>query len=162
MQLFPAIRPRRLPAELATGGIPAQSRILIVAKDSASRSSLCALFEADHEFMVCGDTGDAEEAIKKANRLKPGLIILDSALSSINGFDTVKAFSAAVPDVRLFLLMDKYTFGAEKEAFLRGIHAVFAKDEDLTCVIANARAACGLKDLEEQNKNGRTRRQPLD
>lgn len=162
MQLFPAIRPRRLPAELATGGIPAQSRVLIVAKDSASRSSLCALFEADHEFMVCGDTGDAEEAVKKASRLKPVLIILDSALVSINGFETAKALSAAVPGVRLFLLMDQYTFGAEKEALLSGFYAVFAKNEDLTCLIANARATCGLKDLKEQNKNGCTRRQPLD
>lgn len=161
MQSFPAIRPRRLPAELATSGIPAQSRILIVAKDSASRSSLCALFEADHEFMVCGDTGDAEEAVKKANRLKPGLIILDSALASINGFDAAKALSAAVPGVRLFLLMDKYTFGAEKEALLSGIYAVFAKDEDFTSLIANARAACGLKDLEEQTETP-ARRQPLD
>lgn len=161
MQLFPAIRPRRLPAELATGRIPAQSRILIVAKDSSSRSSLCALFEADHEFVVCGDTGDAEEAIKKANRLKPGLIILDSALASINGFDTAKALSAAVPGVRLFLLVDKYTFGAEKEALLSGIDAVFAKDEALTCLIANARAACGLKGLEEQTQMP-ARRQPLD
>lgn len=161
MQSFPAIRPRQLPAELATGGIPARSRILIVAKESASRSSLCALFEADREFMVCGDTGNAEEAIKKANRLNPGLIILDSALASINGLDTAKALRAAVPGVCLFLLVDKYTFGAEKEALHSGIYAVFAKDEDLTCLIANARAACGLKDLQEQTEMT-TRRQPLD
>lgn len=161
MQSFPAIRPRQLPTELAAGGIPVQSRILIVAKDSASRSSLCTLFEADREFLVCGLTGDAEEAVKKANRLKPGLIILDSALASINGFDTAKALSAAVPGVRLFLLMDKYTFSAEKEALHSGIYAVFAKDEDLTCLIANARAVCGLKDLQEQTEMA-TRRQPLD
>jgi two-component system, NarL family, nitrate/nitrite response regulator NarL len=122
------------------------SRILIVAIDSAFRSSLRTLFEAHHEFMVCGDTGDAEEAIKKANKLQPGLIILDSALASINGFETAKALNSALPSVRLFLLMDEYSFGAEKEALHSGIYAVFAKDEDLTCLIANARVACGIKD----------------
>jgi DNA-binding NarL/FixJ family response regulator len=96
------------------------SRILIVAIDSASRSSLRTLFEAHHEFMVCGDTGDAEEAIKKANKLQPGLIILDSALASINGFETAKALNSALPSVRLFLLMDEYSFGAEKEACIAG------------------------------------------
>ena len=162
MRSFPAIRPQRLRTGLAAAEIPALSRILIVAGNSTFRASLRTLFEAQHEFMVCGDARDVEEAIKKANKLQPGLIILDSAVASINGFETAKALSSALPSIPLFLLMDEYSFGSEKEALLSGVCAVFAKREDLTSLIANARAACGIQDSEAGNGTSDTRRRPSD
>jgi DNA-binding NarL/FixJ family response regulator len=128
-------------------------KILIIASDSAFRSSLRSLFEAHQEFTVCGDAGDVAEAIKKAKKLRPGLIILDEALPSMNGYESAEALRSVLPSVHLFLLVDQHSFEVEVEALSHGAHAVFAK-EDLTPLISNARVVCSSRQSEGGNGNG--------
>jgi len=45
----------------------------------------------------------------------------------------------------IFMLTADYDVNIEKEALAFGITAVFSKLDDLTTLIANARAVCGLE-----------------
>ena len=121
------------------------SRILIVASNSDVRSSLRRLFEADPEFTVCVEAGETAEAIKKAQKLQPGLIILDESLPLMNGYEATQALRSVLPRIPLFLLVDQHNFEGEAEALSRGADAVFTKGEDLTLLISNARLVCSTE-----------------
>lgn len=128
------------------------SRILIVAGNSDFRSSLRSLFESDPDFTVCAVAGETAEAIKKAQTLQPGLIILDESLPLMNGYEAAQALKSVLPRIPLFLLVDQHNYEAEAEALSRGADAVFTKGEDLTPLLSNARLVCS----KEQSEKGGT------
>ena len=53
---------------------------------------------------MVGDAGDAGQAQRRAEELRPDLILLDNHLPGVNGVDAVPALKAALPDVRIILL----------------------------------------------------------
>jgi DNA-binding NarL/FixJ family response regulator len=71
----------------------ANKGVLIVDDNTVVRSSLRRLFESYPEFEVSGEAENGQDAIDKAARLKPDLIILDLAMPVMNGLD-------AAPELR--------------------------------------------------------------
>jgi len=115
--------------------------VLIVDDHPKVRGVLRGLFEAQTEFMVCGEAENEIEAVEKARELSPDLIVLDLTTLLMSGFEAAQALKQAKPDVPLFMITVDYTVATEREALSRGICAVFAKDDDLmNCLLPNARA----------------------
>src|SRR4051794_40725856 len=50
---------------------------------------------------VVGEVADGLEAVRLAEELKPDLIVLDIALSGIDGTEVAKRIRVALPDVRI-------------------------------------------------------------
>lgn len=82
----------------------ARIRILVVDDHTLFRRGLTALLGCDAGLQVVGDAGDAGEAQRKAEALKPDVILLDNHLPGVNGVDAVPSLLAAVPGVRVLLL----------------------------------------------------------
>ena len=51
--------------------------VLIVDDNAFIRQALCELFEREADFDVCGEAENGKDAIKKAQELRPDLIVLD-------------------------------------------------------------------------------------
>ena len=79
-------------------------RILVVDDHTLFRRGLTALLQRDPQFEVVGDAGDASQAQRRAEELKPDLILLDNHLPGVNGVDALPALIEAVPGVRVLML----------------------------------------------------------
>jgi len=81
--------------------LTAQKSVLIVDDSAYVRQALCELFKREGDFEVCGEAENGKDAIKKAQELRPDLIVLDLSMPVMNGFDaartlkTVDAYGAA-------------------------------------------------------------------
>ena len=79
-------------------------RILVVDDHTLFRRGLTALLQRDPQFEVVGDAGDASQAQRRVEELKPNLILLDNHLPGVNGVDALPALLAASPGVRIVML----------------------------------------------------------
>jgi DNA-binding NarL/FixJ family response regulator len=119
--------------------------ILIVDDDHAFRTTLRTLFEERSGFDNCVEAANASEALNKTRGLTPSLAIVDFSMPEMNGLQLARQLKAREPALPIFMLTADYDVNIEKEALAFGITAVFSKFDDLTTLIANARAVCGLE-----------------
>jgi two-component system nitrate/nitrite response regulator NarL len=122
--------------------------VLIVDDHEAFRRTLRLRFEALSEFAVCGEAADGVEAIEKAQRLSPNLVILDFAMPGMNGLETAMALKCMMPSVRLFLLTVHSTREIELAARDAGVSGVFSKYDNLTPLFRRAVVDSILKEVE--------------
>ena len=113
--------------------------ILIVDDNDAVRRVMCEAFTRDSDFEVCAEAHDGHDAIEKAQRLKPDLIILDFAMPVMNGFEAARALRDLMPSVPtiMFTLYDD-EFMREK-ARLVGATEVVSKTDDISVLMRTAR-----------------------
>ena len=119
--------------------------ILIVDRDSSFRRFLYTLFKNGGGFDSCVEARDGVEAIAKTKKLLPSLAILDSALPEMSGLQLVRKLKAIAPELPIFMMTSENDVDIEKEALSCGITAVFSKLDDMTTLVANARAVCGIE-----------------
>jgi CheY-like chemotaxis protein len=136
-------------AELFPTGCPRTERsmpaVLIVNDDHAFRAVLRTLFEDGSGFDTCVEAGNVAEALHKTKQVLPKLAILDSSLPEMSGLQLARELKAIAPDLPIFLLTADRGVEIEREALECGITAVFSKLDDLTTLVSNARAVCGIE-----------------
>ncbi len=118
----------------------ANKGVLIVDDNTFVRSSLRRLFEFCPEFEVSGEAENGQDAIDKAERLKPDLIILDLAMPVMNGLEAAPELRKMLPDARLILFTVHYGPHVQHLAQAAGIHAVVSKSEAASTLIEQAQA----------------------
>src|SRR5712691_8018817 len=105
----------------------ANKGVLIVDDNAVVRSSLRRLFESHSEFEVSGEAENGQDAIDKAERLKPDLIILDLAMPVMNGLEAAPVLRKMLPDAALILFTAHDGPQVQQLAQAGGIHAVVPK-----------------------------------
>jgi len=118
----------------------ANKGVLIVDDNTLVRSSPRRLFESCPEFEVSGEAENGQDAIDKAERLKPDLIILDLAMPVMNGLEAAPELRKMLPDARLILFTVHYGPQVQHLAQAAGIHAVVSKSEAASTLIKQAQA----------------------
>jgi CheY-like chemotaxis protein len=121
------------------------STVLIVDDDIAFRRVLQTIFDQGSGFKACVEAGNGVEAIAKTKHLLLNLAILDFSLPDMTGLQLARELNAIAPEMPIFLLTADSDADIEEKALSCGMTAVFSKLEDLTTLIANARAVCGIK-----------------
>jgi DNA-binding NarL/FixJ family response regulator len=96
------------------------------------------LFETEEDFLVAGEAENGQEAIDKADHLRPDLVILDLAMPVMNGLDAAGHLSKRLPRARLILFTVEQGEELGRITGQAGIHAVVAK-EDACQLIPQAR-----------------------
>ena len=114
--------------------------ILIADDNDAVRRAVCEVFALESDFEVCGEANDGNEAIEKAQRLHPDLIILDLSMPVMNGLDAARALrDRLVPPVPI-ILFTLYDDGiVEERARSAGVADVVSKSEDISVLTRTAR-----------------------
>ena len=114
--------------------------ILIVDDHPAIRRALRAAFEHQPGFTVCGEAEDGFDAIGKAKRLAPDLIVLDLRMPVMDGLETARELKKLFPQVPLMMLTCYHSSAAEQQALAAGVSAVFSKPDGMQNLIWRARA----------------------
>ena len=79
------------------------TRVLIVDDHPLTREALAGLL-AQHDFDVCGQAGEGEEAIQLARRLQPHLVLLDLSMPGVGGLDALPRLREAAPGAEVVVL----------------------------------------------------------
>src|SRR5256884_8047426 len=72
-------------------------RIVIVDDHPLFRKGLEELIHSDGAFAVCGEAGNASEAMEVIRKLHPDLVIVDLILPGANGIELIKSIRAEFP-----------------------------------------------------------------
>ncbi len=103
------------------------------------RNALRKSFKTLPEFEVSGEAENGQEAIDKAERLKPDMIILDLSMPVMNGLQAAAPLRKMLPGVRLILFTAHDGPEVQRLAEMAGIDAVIAKSRADT-LMAQAQA----------------------
>ena len=73
-------------------------RILLVDDNRVVRSFLRRLFELQPDFEISGEAENGRDALEKAEKLKPDLIILDLVMPVMTGLEAAPLLKQRLPD----------------------------------------------------------------
>ena len=79
------------------------SKRILVADDSDTVRRVVRSYLTERDFDVCGEAVDGEDAVEKARKLKPDLILLDVAMPRTNGIVAASVLKEMMPNVRIIL-----------------------------------------------------------
>jgi len=79
-------------------------RIFVADDHEVVRHGLCALLQAQPDWEICGEAADGREALEKAQKLKPDVIILDIGMPSLNGLEATRQILKINPHTRVLIL----------------------------------------------------------
>jgi DNA-binding NarL/FixJ family response regulator len=103
-------------------------RVLIVDDHDLLREGLRAILEQDPQFQVVGETGDGQEAIRLATRLRPDVVLMDLNLpGGIGGLEATEAVVADCPGVKVIILTQYENREYIKRAIRIGAHGYLLK-----------------------------------
>jgi DNA-binding NarL/FixJ family response regulator len=71
-----------------------KSRIFLVEDHPVFRDGLSKLLNAEDDLTVCGEAGDARQALKSIIKLKPDLAVVDLGLPGKSGLELIKEIRA--------------------------------------------------------------------
>lgn len=114
-------------------------KILIADDHEVVRKGLRALFELEEEFKVVGEAANGREAIERARRTRPDVIIMDFRMPEMDGIVAALEVKTVAPKTKVILLT---AFGEEKrvfEAIERGMDGCLLKDACLADLIKAVR-----------------------
>ncbi|MFH1755013.1 MAG: response regulator transcription factor [Candidatus Latescibacterota bacterium] len=80
------------------------TKVLIVDDTKLMREGIKNLLGSKIGFRVIGEAADGEEAVELARKLKPNLIIIETALPLLNGVEAARQITARDPDVKVIAL----------------------------------------------------------
>jgi two-component system, NarL family, response regulator NreC len=103
-------------------------RILLVDDHRVVRAGLRMLLEAEPDLEVVDEAGDVRDAVFKARRHTPDLIVLDVMLPDGNGDEAIGKLQAEAPDVKVLILSMEDAGHHVRRAFGNGADGYVLKD----------------------------------
>lgn len=113
--------------------------VLIVDDSPAIRKVICELFMREGDFEVCGEAENGQQAIEKAQELKPALIVTDLSMPVMNGLVATRILRKLMPRVPIILYSAHIDAYVEKEALTAGALAVVPKSDVVALLIDRSR-----------------------
>jgi len=83
---------------------PAKKRVIIVDDHPMMREGLAQLLNAQPDFVVCGEAGDASLGLDQIKATRPDLVLADITLPGRNGIEFIKDIQALAPETSVLVL----------------------------------------------------------
>ena len=96
-----------------------QTRVVLVDDHKIVRDGIRELLQQSGDFVVVGEAGDGEAAVRVAERLKPDVVIMDVMMPVKDGIDACREITEILPDTRLLIL----TAASEEDAMVEAVAA---------------------------------------
>ena len=95
------------------------TRLLLVDDHAVVRSGLRMLLSGHSEMEIVGEAGTAEEALQRAQELKPDVILMDIGLPDKTGIEATREIKSKFPDIKIVAL----TIHEDEEYFFQMLAA---------------------------------------
>jgi DNA-binding NarL/FixJ family response regulator len=120
-------------------------RILIVEDEASVRNAIRTFIESRSEFEVC-EAVDGDDAIKKADALKPDLVVLDLRMPVANGIEVAARLNVRMPNtpIVIFTMFDDVL--GKPLAKILGIAAVVSKSDGVGNLLGRIEALLDAQD----------------
>jgi DNA-binding NarL/FixJ family response regulator len=102
-------------------------RIVIVEDFVAFRRSICSILEKNENLQVICEASDGLEAVRKAEELKPNLVLLDIGLPKLNGLRVAREIRRLAPECKIIFVSQESSPDLVQEALSLGAQGYVAK-----------------------------------
>jgi DNA-binding NarL/FixJ family response regulator len=125
------------------------TRVLIADDDDLMRAGLAELLTADPAIEIVGQASTGRQAIERARRLTPDVVLMDVRMPDLDGIAATRELSRTAPSTRVLIVttfeQDDYIFGALRagasgfllkrtrpEELIAAVHTIAAGDSLLS------------------------------
>ncbi len=115
-------------------------RILIADDHELVRRGLCTLLQAHEGWEICGEATDGRDALEKANRLKPDVVILDVGMPNLNGLAATRQLARQNPNCKIIVLTITDSDQVVQEALDAGARGFVLKSDAARDLVAAVEA----------------------
>lgn len=91
-------------------------KILVVDDEKMVRTALARLLSLHGEWEVVGEASDGLEAIEKAKKLKPDVVIMDITMPAMNGLEATPIIKKEIPAAEVLILSQHHSEQILREA----------------------------------------------
>jgi DNA-binding NarL/FixJ family response regulator len=102
--------------------------ILIVDDHALFREGLRMILEKDKRYVVIGEAGTAQEALRLVEKVRPDLILMDISLPDINGFQATRLIKKKYPRTQVVIVSMDSGAGYVEEALNSGASGYVLKE----------------------------------
>jgi DNA-binding NarL/FixJ family response regulator len=105
-------------------------RVMIVDDHPLFRAGLHRVLELEPDLEIVGEATNGQEALDKARKLKPQVILMDVNLPNLNGLQVTRELTASNEDIAVIILTAYHDDEQMLHAIRAGGSAYFPKDVD--------------------------------
>jgi DNA-binding NarL/FixJ family response regulator len=95
-------------------------RVLVVDDYEPFRRFVCSTLEKQPDLQVVGEASDGLEAVQKAEKLQPDLMVLDIGLPTLNGIEVARRIRKLCPACKILFMSQESSADVAQEAFSSG------------------------------------------
>lgn len=103
--------------------------VLIVDDQLPFRLAARAVLRRAEGFELVGEAADGQEAVERVRELRPGLVLMDINMPTMNGIEATRQITAEQPDTVVFLCSTYQRSDLPPEAESSGFAAYVHKEE---------------------------------
>jgi DNA-binding NarL/FixJ family response regulator len=104
-------------------------RLLIADDHAVVRAGLRSLLESHKGWEVCAEAADGREAVEKAAKFKPDILILDIGMPLLNGVEAARRIHKALPKSEILILTMHESDELVQQVVEAGARGYILKDE---------------------------------
>jgi DNA-binding NarL/FixJ family response regulator len=104
-------------------------RILLADDHDVFRRGVRSLVEARAGWEVCGEAANGHEAVEKAARLRPNVVIMDISMPELNGLEATRQIRKAAPAAQVLVLTVHESEELLVEVLRAGAHGCMLKSD---------------------------------
>jgi PAS domain S-box-containing protein len=102
-------------------------RVLIVDDHEVVRRGVVSLLSSHPNYKVCGEATNGEDAIQKAQSLRPDIVIMDVSMPMLNGLEAARVIHNSVPNCEILVLTQHDATEMARQAFRAGARGYVIK-----------------------------------
>lgn len=115
-------------------------RVMIVDDHPLFRAGLRRVLEMESDLAIEAEVGDGEQAVEKARKLKPQVILMDVSLPNMNGLQATRELTASTNEMSVIILTAYHDDEQMLHALRNGASAYFPKDVNPSELVQAIRA----------------------